>query len=186
METSFENYVRVTDVLFPFSGLTQVKADILKAAANRGTMVHQICDALIEDVGVPEIEDSIKGYIQSFSFWSHEKRFIKKPDRFFCETHKITGECDAIYEEEDGLVLVDFKTSSKESKTWRLQGSAYSYMAKKEKYPIKNICFVKLSKDGSLPSVYEYEEDFGTFLKCLDLYRLFFSNIKTEDFSSYL
>ena len=166
-------YTRVTDVLFPLSGLKNIDPQILKNAAERGTKVHEICDAIISDMGMPSIDGQIIGYINSFNQWM-PKHFIEKPERFFCDDYMISGECDGIYEDEEGLVLVDLKTPANESKTWKLQGSAYSYLAKKAGYNISRIEFVKLSKEGKAPKVFSYVEDFDLFLKCLEVYRYFY------------
>lgn len=181
-----EDYTRVTDVLFPFSGLRNIDPHILQNAADRGTKVHEICDALINDLGVFEINGQIQGYIDSFYKWLPEKNFIERPDRFYCDELMLTGECDAIYKDQDGLHLVDFKTSANEGKTWKLQGSAYYYLAKQAGYDIKTIEFVKLSKDGKKPKVYIYDCEWETYLKCLEIYRLFFKPGSEENPLDYL
>lgn len=86
----------------------------------------------------------------------------------------ITGQVDMIIETENGAVILDLKTSSKPSKTWPLQGSAYAYMAKKEGYDIKGIHFLHLSKQGLDPHLYVYDDHFDLFSKCLDVYKHFF------------
>jgi len=183
-----EKYTRVTDILFPFSGIRNIDPNILKRAAERGTKVHNICDAIISNpyMGMPPLEDEMKGYIDSFLAWKGEKEFIEKPSRFYSEDHLITGECDAVYKSSDGLVLVDFKTSASEGNTWFLQGSAYSYLANKQGYEIKKIEFVKLDKKGKVAKVFEYKEDFTLFLKCLEIYRKFFKNVKEENYLDYI
>jgi hypothetical protein len=175
---NLEDYVRVTEVLSHFSGIKNIPPQILQNAAERGTRVHEICDAIINDMGAFDVSENLRGYIDSFNYFLNGKRFIEKPERFFCDKYKISGECDGIYEEDKNLVLVDFKTSSKENKTWRLQGSAYSYLAKLYGYKISRIEFVKLCSEGSSPKIFVYQEDFETFLKCLDVYNLFFKNNK--------
>jgi hypothetical protein len=175
-----ELYDRVTDALFFISGLCKISPEILKNACDRGSKVHEICDSLINNLGIWDLDLATEGYIDSFKQWLPGKKFIGKAERFFCDQLMLTGECDAIYDSPEGLVLVDFKTPSKESKTWRLQGSAYSWLAKKSGYPIKKIEFVKLSKIGKPPKSYWYEEDFETYLKCLEIYRLFFKNCEND------
>jgi len=182
-----KDYIRVTDVLFPFSGLKSIDPLILQRAAERGTKVHEIIEAIIEGLGTPVITPDVDGYITSFQKWM-PKKFVQKPERFFCNDLMLTGECDGIYDDEegDGLVLVDFKTPVNESKTWRLQGSAYAYLARKAGYEIKRIEFVKLSKTGSAPKVYIYEEDFEMYLKCLDVYKMFYKNVQEENPLDYI
>lgn len=167
------NYTRVTEVLSFFSGFQAIDPVVLQNAANRGTLVHQICDAIIEGIGTPPVSSEISPYIDSFLQYP-EKAYIKKPERFFCDELMITGECDAIYKEGDSLVLVDFKTSRAEGKTWALQGSAYAYLAKKAGYPIDRIEFVKLDRTGKAPKVLVYQDQFPDFLAALRMYRLFF------------
>jgi hypothetical protein len=164
-------YDRVTSVLSPFSGLSMVPQEILNKAAERGTEVHRICGAIM--LGLPPSETVHQGYIDSFKKWS-DKDFITQPDRFFCDLHQITGECDGIYEEDGELVLFDLKTPLKESKTWPLQGSAYAYLARANGHDISRIEFIKLSRNGDAPVVYKYEENFKLFVSCLEVYREFF------------
>lgn len=185
MTNNFEEYTRVTEVLFPFANLAHIDPQILQNAATRGKIVHDCCDAITQEIGYIVSDEKINKYIESFKLWL-PKQFIDKPARFFCKDLMITGECDAIYEEDGGLVLVDYKTSAKESKTWQLQGSAYAYLARKIGYNIKRIEFVKFCKNGKIPTVFVYEERFDLFLKCLELYRHFFKDKSTENYLDYL
>jgi hypothetical protein len=182
-------YTRVTDVLYPLSGLGKIDPAILENAAKRGKMVHDICDALIYDFPIPEDiknNEECKGYVNSFIQWFDNKPFTYKFDRFYCDKYMITGECDGIYQDKDGLVLVDFKTPQKESKTWPLQGSAYSYLAKKQGLDIKRIEFVQLSKTGKSPKIYVYQENFELYLKCLEIYNYFFKKVAEDNPFDYL
>ncbi len=179
------DYIRVTTVLSPFSGLDKIPKAILDNARDKGTYVHAKCDAYIKGIGDDTKHPEWDLYFKSFLKWT-PKIFIKTPERLFCDNHMITGECDAIYKDGEDLVLVDFKTPVNEGKTWLLQGSAYSYLAKKAGYDIKRIEFVKLSKEGKTPKVYIYEENFDLFLKCLAVYRHFFKNNGQENPLDYL
>lgn len=174
-----DGYTRVTDVLYPLSGLSKIDPEVVQRAADRGTLVHKICDAIINDFPYEnQITDETQGYIESFLQYL-PRDFIEKPDRFYCDKHMITGECDAIYKDEDGkLVLVDFKTPAAESKTWMLQASAYSYLAKLNGFDIQKIEFVRLMKNGKSPKIHVYEENFDLYLKCLEVYRYFFKDAK--------
>ncbi len=176
------DYLRVTEVLYPFSGLDKVPEHILKAAAERGSLVHAFCDAHISGIGVPEINESLKGYYDSFLLWAEDKHFLEKPDRFYDDVTGVTGECDAIYKEENELVLVDFKTSTKEGKTWPLQGAAYVNMALHVGYDIHKIQFIKLCKQGKFPKVfyYDYQKYLPIWHMCLQVYKEFFLNIETN------
>lgn len=177
----FVCYERVTSILYPFSGLHMIDPEIIKRAQNRGTYVHETIE-VIQKEKLPAIclIPEYKGYIDSYKVWAEGKKFIDKPARFFDDDLRITGECDCIYQEEDGLVLVDFKTSANESKTWKHQGSAYSYLAKRKGYDIKRIEFIKLSKEGKPAKTYVYEEDMDHFKILLAVYREFFRSNKFD------
>lgn len=196
-------YTRVTEVLYPFTELGKIDPEVLRIAADRGTVVHTLCDAEIIGLPAPATEmlvrpycscesqvesevEKVDGFLESFRQWCVGKFFVEKPARFFCDIHMITGECDALYMEEDGLVLVDFKTPQKESKSWPLQGSAYSWLGKKNHFNIKRIEFVRLKRDGKKPQVYEYQEDFPLFLKCLEIYRHFEMDVKNPNPLDYI
>jgi len=181
MDEILPGFTRITTILAPFSGITHVNPDVLKNAADRGTRTHIACDCLIAGLG-EWFEDDILGYVESFRKWFSNKTFIKKPSRMYCDEIMITGELDLIYEEDGDLVLVDLKTSSNPSKTWALQGTAYSYLAKKNGFEngFKRIEFIKLTKDGKDPKVFTYEEDMELFLKVLDTYRYFYEG-KNKD-----
>lgn len=171
-----EGYLRVTQVLSIFSGLHKIDPEVLSRAAERGTQVHNIIEAQEGGLGVDEIPSHLQGYIDSYEEWAFDKDFIGKPDRFYCDDLKITGELDAIYKEGNNLVLVDYKTPERESKTWKMQATAYAYLARKSGYNISRIEFVKLSKIGKEPKVFTYEEDLPLFLKMLECYRYFFKD----------
>ncbi len=178
-------YDRVTTVLNPFSGYSKIHPGILDNAKIRGTKVHQFCDAIIKNVSILGMEEQYKGYVESFKWWAEPKKIISQPGRLYCDRYMITGEIDLLLDTREGLVLVDLKTPAKEGKTWNLQGSAYSYLCKKNDFDVSKILFVKLAKNGDYPKVYEYIENMPKFVKCLEIYREFFKNdsdIVDEDF----
>ena len=173
-------YDRVTQILYPFSGMMMIHPITLQSACIRGTDVHNIIESLQDGIPVGFINESLQGYIDSYNLWSLGKKFIEKPKRFYNDKLNITGECDCIYRDGKDLVLVDFKTSICESKTWKYQGSAYSFMAKEKGYEITKIEFVKLSKEGRQARSYFYEEDMDHFKILLAVYREFFKNNKFD------
>jgi hypothetical protein len=174
---------RVTDILFAFSGLAKVLPAVLKNAAYRGTKVHEHCDCLMRDLPTDEIDPKYRGYIDSFKFWATGKNFLVKPERFFCEKLKITGECDGIYEDQGKLILFDLKTPRDEGATWGLQGSAYAYMARLNGIHIDIVEFVRLNKDGTPAVIYRYGDMIDEFVILLNVYRTYFKNVsEIEDF----
>ncbi len=173
-------FTRVTDVLSPFSGLNKINPEILKNAAERGTLVHEIIEGIEQGFDKEDVPETALGYIESYEKWATGKNFLPAPKRFYETEMMITGLVDAIYKDGDDLVLVDYKTPARESKTWSLQGSAYSCMCKRHGFNIKRIEFVKLDKTGKPPKVYVYMEDMEMFRKVLECYRYFFKE-KSEE-----
>jgi hypothetical protein len=187
-----KDYIRVTDVLFPFSGLKGIDPEILRKAADRGTRVHTICDAVIQGMGIPGIDEDIQGYLNSFFLWAAGKKFLTKPDRFFHDSFMLTGECDGLYmDQENKIVLIDFKTPLKESKTWPLQAAAYRMLASHDyDFPLEidRAEFIQLKKNGTAPTVYTYplEPHLADFLLAFEAYKKFFLNASEQSFLDYL
>lgn len=150
-------------------------------AANRGTRVHKICEGIVSGLGEYELDPEVMGYVHSFKrWWDKGHVVVEMEKRFFCDVYKLTGQCDLIIETPYGLAIVDIKTSRAPSKTWRVQGSAYSYLAKKEGLDIKKIYFLHLCPDGGEPNLIEYEEDWDFFLACLKVWNYFFKPTKKK------
>jgi hypothetical protein len=174
-EKSRENYIRVTNVLYPFSGLQSIDADILEHAAERGTKVHKICEGIMAGLGEIGVEDETWGYVESFKkWWEKGVDLVLMEERFWDDDLELTGQVDMIIKTEEGLAIVDIKTSSKPSKTWEAQGSAYAYLAKKSGYDIKKIFFLHLNKHGKEPKLYEYPVDDSFFLAVYRVYKHFY------------
>src|SRR5687767_13199233 len=92
-------YLRVTQVLSIFSGLSEINAEVLKNACDRGKLVHDTIEAIRIGIGVSSIPEYIEGYMNSYKLWSQGKEFIDKPKRMYCDDLMITGEVDDIYKD---------------------------------------------------------------------------------------
>jgi hypothetical protein len=174
-------YLRVTEVLSPFSGLSKIDPMVLQNAADRGALVHQIIEGIEQGFGKENVPEHVEGYIQSYETWADGKDFLPAQKRLCDSNLMITGLVDAIYREGNDLVLVDYKTPARESKTWELQGSAYSHLCKIIGYNIARIEFVKLDKRGKYPEIFRYQENMAMFRKALDCYRYFFEDKSKEE-----
>jgi len=170
-----EKYIRVTKILYPFSGLDKIDPDVVARAGERGTRVHKICEGIVEGLGEHGIDDEIWGYIESFKLWwnlGHD--VVEMEKRFWCDQLEITGQVDFIINTSEGLAVVDLKTSSKPSKTWRAQGCAYAYLAKLAGYDIKKIQFIHLNKHGKEPKIHSYDVDDEFFINIYKTYKFFY------------
>lgn len=174
-QKSREKYLRVTTVLYPFSGLQNINPEVVANAAERGTKVHKICEGIVSGLGELGTDDETKGYVESFKkWWEKGVQVLEMEKRFWDDELCITGQVDMIIKTEDGLAIVDLKTSSKPSKTWEAQGSAYAYLAKNAGYPIEKIFFLHLNKQGKEPKIHEYQIDDSFFLSIYRIFKHFF------------
>ncbi len=175
LQKSRENYLRVTEVLYPFSGLQSINPEIVENAGRRGTKVHKICEAIVLGLGEIGVDEETWGYVESFKkWWEKGQEVVLMEHRFWDDTYFFTGQVDFIIRVGDELVIVDIKTSSKPSKTWAAQGAAYAYLAKNSGYDIKKIFFLHLNKHGKEPKLYEYQIDDTFFLGILRTFKHFF------------
>lgn len=173
------NYTRVTEVLYPFSGLASINPETVKNAGTRGTRVHEICESIMKGLGDWGNDEETKPYVDSFlQWWGDGQKIIEMEKRFYDDSLGITGQVDLIIEEPTGLSIVDLKTSYKPSKTWPLQGSAYAHMARNNGYDIKEIKFLHLNRYGGPPKMYVYEDQWDMYSKCLDVFNYFFKKKK--------
>ena len=171
-----EGYLRVTEVLWPYSNLGMVDPKVLQHAADRGTKVHKICEGIASGLGEHGVDEECWGYVQSFKkWWGDGRQVIEMEKRFWDDELLLTGQVDFILEEPAGLVICDLKTSSAPSKTWIAQGCAYAYLAKQAGYDINGIQFIHLNKHGKEPKVHSYEYDEDFFFACLTVYLHFFA-----------
>lgn len=170
-----ENYTRVTNVLYPFSGLDKIDSEIVAYAAKRGTKVHQICEGIMQGLGELGVDDETHPYVESFKkWWTLGHEIVSMEQRFWDDDLQLTGQVDLILKTPDGLVIMDLKTSSRPSPTWEAQGSAYAYLAKRAGYDIKKIFFLHLNKYGKEPKLYEYPVDDSFFLSIFRTWQHFF------------
>ena len=174
-QMSRENYTRVTETLYPFSGLQFINADVLANAARRGTKVHKICECIVNGLGEIGVDEEVFGYVESFKRWLEKGQDILLVEqRFWDDELKLTGQLDFIVKTESGLVIVDIKTSSRPSKTWKAQGCAYAYLAKKAGYEISKIHFLHLNKLGKEAKIHEYSVDDEFYLSIYKTYKHFY------------
>ena len=171
-----EGYTRITKVLSPFTGYKNIPIHILEAKASIGTRTHETIRSYLQTGGLWDVDQEIKGYIDSMlKFWEKGYPIREIETRMYCEENMLTGEPDLIIDGPKGLTLIDWKTSVKENSTWNLQGSGYSYLCNQNGYEIKDIWFVKLDRLGKEPEIFKYKKDIPLFMKCFDIYKMFYS-----------
>lgn len=174
-DDKLDGYTRVTNFLYPFSGLESIPAAVVEKAANRGTRVHKICESIASGLGEFDVDEELVGYVNSFKHWWKTGIDVQEMEiRFFDHDLKITGQADFVIRDETGSTIVDLKTSYRPSPTWPVQGSAYAMLARKHGFDIQKIQFIHLNKKGNPPKIYEYPVDDDLFLSVRRTYNHFY------------
>lgn len=177
-----KNYARVSDILRPFNNFGHIDPSVLENKARIGTSAHQaIADDIAGEFPCPD-KDSM-GYFKSYEMWRDKVHptFLQSEKRYFDGYRMITGQIDALitFSEINFFpVLVDFKTSSVESKeVWPMQAHLYALLLATNQIQVSpKYLFIKLDKHGSLPAVYEYSWDRNIHAKCMDAIDSFWQN----------
>lgn len=171
-----EGYKRITEILWHFSEIKHVDPAVIAKAADRGTRVHNCCEAFIEGIGA-FVDEDIKGYIDSFhTWWPIDMKIVHMEKRFSCHSLSITGKVDLIMQDHEGnLHLYDLKTSYRPSKTWSLQGNGYKYLASVNGIDISTINFVHLMRNSAPAKIITYPTDVDLFLKVVEVYNYFYA-----------
>ena len=170
-------YTRISQIIQLYSGYGDIPEHILSAACERGTKVHELIEAILYGIGTPYIQESLRGYIDSFHLWYekyHDAGFCSHR-RWYDAENMITGECDCTVTMDGKRTLIDFKTSAQYNKAWLLQAGAYVYLMGKAGIQIDGISFVKLNKTGSAPAVFPFDIEYAVemFEKALALHNYF-------------
>lgn len=172
LEHQGKKYARVSDILRPFTNFSGIDEWTLAAKAALGTAIHQAISDDIEGE-FPLIPPGGDGYFESYMKWKNglQIHFHSSEQRYFCDEKMITGQIDSLikFPNDSLLLLVDFKTSSEESRqVWPMQAHLYAYLLEKNGIKIQpRYLFVKLDKKGYLPRVFEYLADQNIRSKCM-------------------
>ena len=172
----------VTESLQPFTDFSQIPPDVLANATERGTRFHKWAECYLLDQWAP-VSENIRGYVESLKQWRkiavEETLFVEK--EIICPQYQFMGHIDWIGrlkgDPENFITVLDWKTPLVESKTWRIQLSAYWYLAKKLGLNVRRCAALMPRKDGKKAALKEYTEfqacHFNIFLSCLNCTRYF-------------
>lgn len=165
----------VTDVLAPY-----INKDFFTDEHRlRGETVHEAIAAYLNDYWHPSLPSEWQGYLDSAKRWlykniatalSIEQRFVNDAGLEYC------GQIDLfMIDNDDKLVLVDWKTSIAEQPWWRLQLVGYYMLLTRNNFDIK-LMAVRLQKNGSMPlvSTYRWSAAYeNIFISALNIYKFF-------------
>lgn len=173
------NYVRVTEVLDPYTDFSMVPEHVLSRATERGRKVHAICAGILQDLWIPKIEPEYAGYIASFQTWREQfvEEVIYVEHELVDPTYGFKGHIDFYGKlRKLGYALVDWKTPLSLSKAWCLQMTGYERLLHVNRKKIDVVASLQLNPDGGIPKMIRYEMtalDFNIFLGLLNAHNFF-------------
>ena len=175
-----KGYLRVTDVLKPFSNFSHIDPDTLVRAADRGSRVHVLCESYANGLFITHVDEDCKCYFDEFRRWFDQTviKVLHTETRLNSKKYRISGAFDmvAILRGDIMPSLVDFKTPQTEQSSWRLQTAAYKMLCEEAGINVDRRICLQLPKQDCYAKVIEYldyETDRDLYLKALELYRFF-------------
>ena len=182
MSTIPPGYVRVTELLTPYSGLNNIDPIVLAKAADRGKRAHNYCELHAQSLLIDDIDDDCNGFLDSFKQWfdDHVDYVVSLEKRVYEHSMRITGQYDMIVKFKGAIdhVLVDIKTPVSANRTWAIQTAAYYYMINKnqpEPLVTRRGCLM-IDRNGTKAKFKEYvahDHDVQIFLGIARAYRYF-------------
>lgn len=174
-------YLRVTDVLKPFSTLHLLDKQMVDRAADRGTRAHKFCELYALNLLVMEPDEDCKFYVEGFIKWFDimVSEVVMSEKRINSEKYKLSGAFDFLVRinGDKGLTLMDLKTPQSKSISWQLQTAAYRMLIQDELcVEVERRAVLMLPKEQGYASFLEYtdhQEDERKYLNALELYRFF-------------
>lgn len=158
----------VTQILRPLSDYSSVPADVLAAAASRGTRVHEACEYIDEGGALGACEADIAPYLRAYLAWKQEVQPVTllSEQQVYHGLHRYAGTFDRLVAIDDDEWLLDIKTGDKVMGAVGPQTAAYEVALNYGK-PLRR-AFLQLKADGT----YRFREltsprDWPVFLSCL-------------------
>lgn len=179
---TYENatgFPSVTQIISPYIDFSAIRPDVLQRACERGTIIHEAAAEYLRG-GFPLCPKEHCGYFDSFQRWAdvmiQDCVLIEK--RITGLIRGYTGQVDLLarLKGDEGLTLIDFKTSATGQKSWRVQLAAYRTLVVDEWAPVGRMMSIRFKKDGKAPIVDEYTtyaRDMGIFNGLLNSWNYF-------------
>lgn len=155
---------RVTSILAPFMDFSMVPPDVLQAAAERGTEIHQFCAGYALGIWSQVTPLEIAGYCDSFRKWfdNYVVEVLAVEEEVVHPAFGYIGHVDLIatvagIRPKQTVCVIDYKSPVTASRSWNCQIAAY-LEASKERYRTEVAGALMLKKDGSLPKMIWLED----------------------------
>jgi hypothetical protein len=170
------NLPRVTSVINPPSGFEEIPPDVLAAAAERGTAIHDACAAYALGLYSP-VPEELQGYFKSFKEWfdSYVVDVLAVEAELIHPAFNYVGHADLIarvkgYSEVPVVAVIDIKTPLLGKLEYNMQVSAYVQAA--AAYGATVGGYLQVRRDGGLPKMTWAEDQtraFNAFLGGLSM-----------------
>jgi hypothetical protein len=166
---------RVSQIIAPYSGYHKVPRKILEKAADRGTVIHAACLAMVKKEEFKLTADYANYVISFAKFLPKITEVISYETRYDDEEWGYTGMFDYLGRVDGypGMTLFDIKTSYSTKKIWGCQLAAYARLVMKHVEAIpETLMVVHLSKEGKAPTLIKYEltENLDRFRQMCEMY----------------
>lgn len=167
--------IRQSDVLKKYMEFEGIPADVLRQAAERGTAIHRLIAADLQDIWTPDYsDDMLQGYLESFLHFRPMIRRIWGIEKTFENVALgVSGTIDLLAEIDGrpGVSVIDWKTSVIPAKVWSAQMAIYKHLSGAD-----NCGTVQLRDDGGPPKLIWWDNDryaLGAFFSALNSHRYF-------------
>lgn len=186
-------YIRVTEMLKPWTSFGNIPQEIIDAKSEIGTNVHEAINMHVLGLPVPNLTEREQKYFDSYLKWEEkeEPTFIHTEERYYDDDKMVTGQIDAVVNfpgRTQGRIL-DFKTSSKASLLhWHIQLGWYHLLCLKNGLKVdETACMLQLKDNGSAAKIHNFIIDTEITEICLSLHKVYnyFNPTKKEKKSTH-
>lgn len=169
----------VTQVLSPFTDFSRVRPDVLEAACERGTAVHQALAAHALGLYAPPLPAEYQGRFDSGRRWfdAMVDGVLSVEEEYISERHGYVGHPDLVCGlKQSSVAVIDYKTPLTTSKTWAVQLAGYRELLRENGIAVERCGVVMLDPDGGMARFVEYtsgQNDWAVFLSALNCWKYF-------------
>ncbi len=171
-------YPSVTEVINPWMDWSKIPPGILQYAADRGTIIHDLCHRhTMGEFVVTEPE--FQPYFDSFKRWFElmVDEVILAEARLCDPIWNYSGQIDLLATLKDGrLSLIDIKTPVLSQRSWKVQLAGYNNLCAVNGHKLDCSGSLQLSPQGKMAKMTWCTDgagDFNQFLTDLKSYRFY-------------
>lgn len=152
-----------------------IDENVLRAAADRGTTVHEGFELYLE-YGAEDLPLDYKGYLDGFKKFlaDYKVKAIATEQRFYHKIFRYAGTADLIAEIKGETILIDYKTTAQlQKKLTTVQLAAYKNALKSNGINIDGAAILHVDKDGGYKFIRHDDVHAGwdVFLALLKIYQ---------------